>query len=80
MATSTLTSKGRVTIPKEIRDRLQLKTGSRLNFIFSESGKVILQPIQSDFRSVRGIVRLKKKRPVSVKEMNEAIRKAYSGR
>jgi AbrB family looped-hinge helix DNA binding protein len=79
MPTSTLTSKGQVTIPKEVRDRLHLKTGSRLDFIFSDSGQVILKPVQADFRSIRGIVRTKWKRPISVKKMNEAIAKGYSG-
>ena len=79
MPISTLTSKGQVTIPKEVRDRLHLKTGSRLDFIFSTSGQVILKPVQSDFRSIRGIVHSKRKGPVSVKEMNEAIAKGYSG-
>jgi AbrB family looped-hinge helix DNA binding protein len=78
MPTSTLTSKGQVTIPKEVRDRLHLKTGSRLDFIFSDSGHVILKPVESDFRSIRGIVR-RRKRPISVREINEAIAKGYSG-
>ena len=79
MPTSTLTSKGQITIPKEVRDRLHLKTGSRLEFLLESSGRVILQPLNSDFRSLRGMIRSKQLRPVSVKEMNEAIAKGYSG-
>ena len=70
MPTSTLTSKGQITIPKEVRDRLHLKTGSRLEFVLEPSGRVILQPLNSDFRSLRGVIRSKRKRAVSVEEMN----------
>ena len=79
MPTSTLTSKGQITIPKEVRDRLRLKTGSRVEFLLETSGRVIFQPLNSDFRSVRGMIRSKRTRPVSVKEMNEAVAKGYSG-
>jgi AbrB family looped-hinge helix DNA binding protein len=79
MPTSTLTSKGQITIPKEIRERLHLKTGSRLEFIIGSSGQVILQSLTPDFRSIRGIVRSNRQRSASVKEISEAIARGYSG-
>jgi AbrB family looped-hinge helix DNA binding protein len=79
MPTSTLTSKGQITIPKELRDQLHLKKGSRLEFLVEASGRVVLQPLNSDFRAIRGMIRSKRKRPVSIKEMNQAIASAYSG-
>ena len=33
MSTATVTSKGQITIPKEIRDLLRLKVGDRVRFI-----------------------------------------------
>lgn len=79
MPTSTLTSKGQITIPKQVRDQLHLKTGSRLEFVVDPSGRVILQPLNSDFRSLRGMIRSKRKRPVPIEEMNDAIASGYSG-
>src|SRR5437588_93376 len=79
MLTSTLTSKGQITIPKELRDQLHLKKGSRLEFVVEASGRVILQPLNSDFRSLRGMIRSKRRRPVSIEEMNKAIAGGYSG-
>ena len=78
MPASTLTSKGQITIPREIRERLHLRVGSRIDFIVEPSGQVVLKPLDSNFRSIRGIVRSRRKRPVSIKEMNEAIAQGYS--
>jgi len=78
MPTSTLTSKGQITIPREVRDQLHLKKGSRLEFVVDPSGRVILQALDSDFRALRGMIRSKRKRPVSIREINEAIARGYS--
>ena len=39
-----LTSKGQVTIPKHIRDALNLSPGSAVNFAVNASGQVVLHP------------------------------------
>lgn len=41
---TTLTSKGQVTIPKRIRDALHLEPGTRVEFSVNASGEVVLQP------------------------------------
>ncbi|TLZ20237.1 MAG: AbrB/MazE/SpoVT family DNA-binding domain-containing protein, partial [Gammaproteobacteria bacterium] len=38
MASATLTSKGQVTLPKSVRERLGVEAGDRLEFIESEQG------------------------------------------
>jgi AbrB family looped-hinge helix DNA binding protein len=40
---TTLTVKGQVTIPKKIRDALDLQPGCKINFAVSDSGDVLLQ-------------------------------------
>ncbi len=70
---TTLTSKGQVTIPKAIRDRLHLKTGDRLEFAVDPQGRVYLTPATSDIRDLRGLLRRPAARPVSVAEMDEGI-------
>ncbi len=40
---SSLTSKGQVTIPKKVRDALDLAPGSLVEFVVNQDGEVILQ-------------------------------------
>lgn len=78
MPTSTVTSKGQITIPKEIRDRLHLRTGQRVEFQLDPRGHAILKPRTRDIMSLLGSVRSRNRRPVSVEEMNEAIAEGFS--
>lgn len=41
MATAILNSKGRMTIPKSVRDQLNLKPGDRLEFVEQPNGRVL---------------------------------------
>jgi len=70
---ATLTSKGRITIPKQIRDYLKLRAGQRLEFWIDAAGRVIMQPRNRDVRELKGIVRSSRRKSVSVEEMNKAI-------
>ncbi len=76
MPASTLTSKGQITIPKDVRDRLGLREGDRIVFQFDEQGRVILQPGERDpLGNLVGLLRHRAKdRPVTVEQMDEAIR------
>ena len=44
---STVTSKGQITLPKPLRDRLQLKAGSQVDFVVNTSGEVVLKPAKN---------------------------------
>lgn len=46
----TVTSKGQVTIPKQVRDRLGIRAGSLVAFELTESGEVVLRPVASGRR------------------------------
>lgn len=77
MQTSTLTSKGQITIPKPVRDRLGLRTGDVLEFRFTDEGTVALLPrSESPLDRVSGILKhLAPEVPVTIEEMNEAVRR-----
>lgn len=45
---ATMTSKGQLTVPKEIRDRLRLRAGAKLDFSMQEDGSVRLRALSAD--------------------------------
>ncbi len=45
MANATVTNKGEVVIPKEIRDYLKLDTGTQIEFVIDEDGRVKIVPL-----------------------------------
>jgi antitoxin PrlF len=79
MPKSTITSKGQVTIPKEVRDQLGLKPGDRVDFVKDRTGRFLLRPINTDFRSLRGIIKYPLGRPITIEEMDEAIARGAIG-
>lgn len=48
MPTSTVTGKGQTTIPKEIRARLHLQPGDRLEFVVEDDGRAMVLPATVD--------------------------------
>ena len=45
---ATLSSKGQATIPKAVRERLQIKPGDRFKFFFHPDGVIILPKIPTE--------------------------------
>jgi AbrB family looped-hinge helix DNA binding protein len=74
MPTSTVTSKGQTTIPKEIREHLHLKPGDRVEFVTDEDGRVVVLPATVDAAELAGILK-PPSRPVTLDEMTQTIRK-----
>lgn len=72
MSTSTVTTKGQITIPAEVRKALGLHTGSRVVFVATETGTYELVAETRTVRTLKGIVGHQGK-PVSLDEMDRAI-------
>jgi antitoxin PrlF len=79
VARGTVTSKGQITIPKEVRDQMGLKPGDRVDFIKDRTGRILLKPINTDFRSLKGIIKSPFKRPITLEEMDRAIARGALG-
>lgn len=71
---ATITSKGQVTLPKVIRERLNLKAGDRIEFLLDESGGVRVVPLTSPVTILKGMVP-KPDRPRTLDEMDGAVRR-----
>jgi AbrB family looped-hinge helix DNA binding protein len=80
MPTATLTSKGQLTLPKLIRDRLRVGAGDRVDFVIKDDGTVVLQAATVDVRELAGVLHRKGIKPLSVAEMNAVIRRRAAGR
>jgi antitoxin PrlF len=80
MPTATLTSKGQVTVPKEVRDLLKLKKGQELDFQMAGDGQVILRAKNRDVRLLKGMFKAPRGTRATIREINETIAGAYAGR
>ncbi|MBI3977213.1 MAG: AbrB/MazE/SpoVT family DNA-binding domain-containing protein [Chloroflexi bacterium] len=71
---STITSKGQVTIPAEVRRHLGLKSGDKLSFVIEPEGTVHLRapryPTVASLRGAAGSL----DRPLSWEQMREIAR------
>ena len=74
MPVATLTSKGQLVIPKEIREYLHLQPGDRLDFLIGDDGDVIIRPAVTDVRELKGLLHKPGRPPVSVRAMHDVIR------
>ncbi|MCK5516770.1 MAG: AbrB/MazE/SpoVT family DNA-binding domain-containing protein [Desulfobulbaceae bacterium] len=74
MALATLTTKGQVTIPKEIRDSLKLHTGDKIEIIVTERGQAVIRPVSKKVDDMFCKLRKPGQKTVSLKEMDDAIR------
>lgn len=79
MATAVVTSKGQITIPQLVRERLGVVAGDRVEFVELDGGQFALIPAIEDVRSLKGIVP-RPRAPVSVEEMGRIIAKRGAGR
>ena len=70
---ATLTSKGQITLPKEIRDRLGLDAGSVLDFQILEDNTIAARPVKPDARRIRGLLVSPHAAAPTVEQMDEAV-------
>lgn len=73
MSTARLTSKGQLTVPRDVRLRLGIDRGDRVEFVEIEHGTFAIKAIIDDIRSLKGMLR-PPQGSVSIADMNAAIR------
>ena len=57
MTTAKIGRRGQITLPREVRERLQLFEGQRIAFVV-KGDNLTLQPLTSSLRNLRGSVRV----------------------
>ena len=78
MPTATLTSKGQITIPADVRQSLNVEAGDRIEFVQVEPGRFELVAATQSVSALKGMFG-KAKRRVSIEEMNPVIAKQGAG-
>ncbi len=73
MPAATITSKGQITIPRDIRSLLDLHSGDKINFIVDNKGAVCIVPVTRHVTTLKGIVK-KPPKAVSIEDMKTAIK------
>jgi AbrB family looped-hinge helix DNA binding protein len=69
-----MTSKGQVTIPKELRERLGLEAGAILEFVEDDHGRIMVTRAVGN-GALGALSHRAPKRPVSVDQMRQALRR-----
>lgn len=77
MATATITSKGQITLPKEVREALGVGTGDRVEFVAEPDGAYRVVAATRDIKQLKGLVP-KPRTPVTVEAMKRAVAVAGS--
>jgi AbrB family looped-hinge helix DNA binding protein len=72
MPSATMTSKGQITVPVEIRRALRLEVGDRVDFLLREDGVVEMKPGSIDLRSLYGCL-ASRRGSATLDEMERAI-------
>lgn len=75
MSTAKLTSKGQMTLPKDVRDALGLKPGDKVDFV-EEQGRFVVKPRTRSAMELAGILHDPNRKPMTIEEMDEALGEA----
>jgi antitoxin PrlF len=76
MALSTVTSKGQITLPKEVREHLHIGEGDRVDFQIEKDGSVRLTPVSGSVRDLYGCLRRADVPSPSLEDLEEALLEA----
>ena len=80
MPAATLTSKGQLTLPKQVRELLKVDTGDAVDFIIGGDGEIRVRAAHVDVRELRGLLHKSGRRPVTLDEMDRAIGRGRGSR
>jgi AbrB family looped-hinge helix DNA binding protein len=74
MPRARITSKGQITIPKSVRERLRLEPGDMVDFAIEGGGQVVMRPTRADIRDLKGILHRTGQKAPTVEDMKRAVR------
>lgn len=72
---ATVTSKGQITVPVRMREKLGLRPGSKIVFEEQPGGSFVVRKKTGDIRDLKGFFP-KPPKPLAIEEMDEVIARA----
>ncbi len=72
---ATLTSKGQLTLPKVIRDRLNWDAGAILDFEIQADNTITARHVVPDARRIRGLLKSPHAAPLTAEQLDAAVSK-----
>ncbi len=78
MAAATITSKGQITIPAQVRAALGVDAGDRIEFVEVGKGEFNIVAATRSVKELNGLFHRKGRKPVSIEEMDAAIAEGAS--
>ena len=76
MNVATVTSKGQITVPVRIREKLGLRPGSKIVFDEQPNGDFVVRKKTGDIRELKGLLKAPPGVSLTIEDMDRAIGKA----
>lgn len=73
---TTISTKGQLTIPSQIRDQLGLEPGTKVRFLVDDDGSLVLFPIKGKLDDLYGILSKPGRKALSTDEMKQSFQEA----
>ena len=73
MSVATLTSKGQITIPVAVRERLGIEAGDKVDFVSDDSGGFKVVALRKDVRALKGRFQGRAAKSVTIEQMKEGV-------
>ena len=78
MSRATITAKGQLTLPKDVRASMGVGPGDRVDFVRMEDGNFAVLPASQSVKRLKGLIGKPAKR-VSLKDMDRAVAAGAKG-
>ena len=76
MEIATVTSKGQITVPVRMREKLDLRPGSKIVFDEQPNGDFVVRKKTGDIRELKGVLKAPAGVSLTIEDMDRAIGKA----
>jgi antitoxin PrlF len=78
VSSAKVTSKGQVTIPRKVRQALQVEAGDRIDFVVESSDRVVIRKPGRSLLSLKGLLHRTNRKPVTLEDMDDAIARFHA--